>query len=151
MDKILQLHHGVTRYDAQITEWAGSLLSLAIRLFIGWQFFKAGMVKISDWESTVALFQYEYQVPLLPPALAAFMGAAGELAFPVLLAMGLITRPAALGLFVVNAMALLSYPALWEFECPAAVNDHLYWGAMLLVLVAFGPRRFSLDTWLSRK
>jgi putative oxidoreductase len=151
MEKILQLHHGVTRYDTHINEWAGSLLSLAIRLFIGWQFFKAGMVKISDWESTVALFQYEYQVPLLPPALAALMGAAGELAFPVLLAVGLISRPAALGLFIVNAMALLSYPALWEFECPAAVNDHLYWGAMLLVLVAFGPGRFSLDHWLSKK
>lgn len=151
MDKILQLHHGVTRYDAQINEWAGSLLSLAIRLFIGWQFFKAGMVKISDWESTVALFQYEYQVPLLSPGLAAFMGAAGELVFPVLLAAGLISRPAALGLFAVNAMALLSYPALWEFECPAAVNDHLYWGALLLVLIAFGPGRFSLDYRLSKK
>jgi len=151
MNKILQLHQGVTRYDANINEWAGSALSLAIRLFIGWQFFKAGMVKIGDWEATVALFQYEYHVPLLSPALAAFMGAAGELAFPVLLAVGLISRPAALGLFVVNAMALLSFPALWEFECPAAVNDHLYWGAMLLVLVAFGPGRFSMDHWLSRK
>lgn len=150
MDKVLQLHHGVTRYDARINEWAGSLLSLAIRLYIGWQFFKAGMVKISDWESTVALFRYEYHVPLLSPALAAFMGAAGELAFPLLLAVGLISRPAALGLFVVNAMALLSYPALWKFECPAAVNDHLYWGAMLLVLVAFGPGRFSLDHRLSK-
>jgi putative oxidoreductase len=48
-------------------------------------------------------------------------------------------------------MALLSYPALWEFECPAAVNDHLYWGAMLLVIVAFGPGRFSLDNRLARK
>jgi putative oxidoreductase len=151
MNKILQLHQGVTRYDAGINEWAGSALSLAIRLFIGWQFFKAGMVKIGDWEATVALFQYEYHVPLLPPALAAFMGAAGELAFPILLAAGLVSRPAALGLFAVNAMALLSYPALWEFECPAAVNDHLYWGAMLLVLVAFGPGRFSLDHWLSKK
>jgi putative oxidoreductase len=151
MDRILRLHHGVTRYDACINEWAGSLFSLAVRLFIGWQFFKAGMVKVSDWEATVALFTYEYQVPLLPPAPAAFMGAAGELMFPLLLAAGLLSRPAALGLSAVNAMALLSYPALWEFECPAAVNDHLYWGAMLLVIVAFGPGRFSLDHWLTRK
>ncbi|HYD59925.1 MAG TPA: DoxX family protein [Noviherbaspirillum sp.] len=151
MDRILRLHHGVTRYDACINEWAGSLFSLAVRLFIGWQFFKAGMVKVSDWEATVALFTYEYQVPLLPPSLAAFMGAAGELIFPLLLAAGLLSRPAALGLFAVNAMALLSYPALWEFECPAAVNDHLYWGAMLLAIVAFGPGRFSVDDWLVRK
>jgi putative oxidoreductase len=151
MERILRMHHGLIRYDACINEWAGSLFSLAVRLYIGWQFFKSGLIKVSDWESTVALFTYEYQVPLLPPALAAFMGAAGELAFPILLAAGLLSRPAALGLFAVNAMALLSYPALWQFECPAAVNDHLYWGAMLLVIVAFGPGRFSLDAWLSRK
>ncbi|WP_136418728.1 DoxX family protein [Herbaspirillum sp. ST 5-3] len=151
MESILRLHRDVIRYDARITDWAGSLLSLAIRLFVGWQFFKAGMVKVSDWDATLALFQYEYHVPLLPPALAAWMGASGELVFPVLLALGLLTRPAALGLFVVNAMAVLSYPALFTFECPAAINDHFYWGALLLVLVGFGAGRISLDDWLSRK
>lgn len=151
MNKIMQLHHGVTRFDTHINEWAGSLLSLAIRLVVGWQFFKAGMTKVNDWEATLALFQYEYQVPLLSPVLAAFMGTAGELVFPVLLALGFLSRPAALGLFAVNAMALLSYPALWEFECPAAVNDHLYWGALLLVPLAFGPGRIAVDEWLSRR
>ena len=148
LQRVLLLHQGVMRFDARITEWAGSIVSLAIRLFVGWQFFKAGMVKASDWEATVALFQYEYSVPLLPPVLAAFLGMTGELVFPVLLAGGIVTRLAALGLFFVNAMAVISYPQLWEFECPAAINDHLYWGALLLVLVAFGPGRFSLDAWL---
>jgi putative oxidoreductase len=149
MEKILQLHHGVARYDAQVTLWAGSLLSLAVRLFVGWQFFKAGMVKVGDWSATVALFQSEYHVPVLPPVFAAFMGAAGELTLPLLLAAGLLTRPAALGLFLVNLMAVISYPQLFEFECPAAINDHFYWGFLLLALVAFGPGRFSLDAWLS--
>jgi putative oxidoreductase len=149
MKTILHLHHALSRYDRQLTEWGGSALSLALRLYIGWQFFKAGWTKIGDWSATVALFRDEYQVPLLPPELAAFMGTAGELTLPILLFVGFISRPAAVGLFVVNAMAVISYPQLFEFECPAAINDHFYWGALLLVLATFGPGRISLDYWLS--
>ena len=72
-----------------------------------------------------------------------------ELVLPLLLCVGLVSRPAALALFLVNAMAVISYPQLWSFECPAAINDHFYWGVMLLALVAFGPGKFSLDAWLA--
>jgi putative oxidoreductase len=151
MEKILRLHQGLTRFDTFIADWGGSLLSLAIRLYVGWQFFKAGWIKINDWSATLALFHDEYHVPVLPPDLAAAMGASGELIFPTLLLLGLISRPAALGLFFVNLMAVISYPDLFTFECPAAINDHFYWGALLLVLIAFGPGRFALDSWLSAK
>ncbi|MES2257286.1 MAG: DoxX family protein [Pseudomonadota bacterium] len=145
------LHRQLSRFDATIADWGGSCASLALRCYVGWQFMKAGLVKIGDWDSTLALFHDEYHVPILPPELAAYMGAAGELTFPLLLFIGLLSRPAALGLFFVNAMALISYPQLFAFECPAAVNDHLFWGAMLLVLLAFGPGRFSLDAVIARK
>lgn len=151
MERILRLHQAISRFDGQITEWGGSLLSLAIRLWVGWQFFKAGMVKVGDWGATLALFQDEYQVPVLPPELAAVMGASGELVFPALLLVGVISRPAALGLFVVNLMAVISYPLLFTLECPAGLKDHFCWGALLLVLVAFGPGRLSLDSWLAGK
>jgi uncharacterized membrane protein YphA (DoxX/SURF4 family) len=83
-------------------------------------------------------------VPLLSPQVAAFMGTAGELLLPPLLAIGLAGRLAAAGLFVVNVMAVVSYPALWEFECPAAFDAHVWWGVGLLVLTAFGPARCRL-------
>ena len=134
--------------DAVLTRWGGSVLSLALRGYVGWQFFKSGLTKVHDWEATLALFRDEYQVPLISPAVAALMGAAGELSFPVLLAVGLATRPAALGLFVVNLMAVLSYPQLFMFACPAGLNDHVYWGIMLLVVIGFGPGRFALDARL---
>jgi putative oxidoreductase len=151
MNTLIGLHRQISRFDATLSEWGGSLVSLAIRLYVGSQFMKSGLVKINDWGATLALFHDEYKVPLLPPDLAAYMGAAGELTFPLLLFIGLLSRPAALGLFFVNAMAVISYPQLFSFECPAAINDHFYWGALLLVIVAFGPGRFSLDAVLGEK
>ena len=115
MQTILRLHQAISRFDTHITVWFGSLLSLAIRFSVGWDFFKSGMVKVSDWSATLALFHDEYHVPVLPPDLAATMGAAGELGFPILLALGIVSRPAAFGLFFVNAMAVISYPQLFSF------------------------------------
>ena len=60
--------------------------TLAARIFVGMAFFRSGLTKIADWETTLALFADEYHVPLLSPELAAVMGTAGELVLPVLLA-----------------------------------------------------------------
>ncbi|PXX47820.1 DoxX family protein [Undibacterium pigrum] len=149
MYNTLQYFHALsTRFDDKLSAWGGSALGLALRLFIGWQFFKAGLVKIADWQSTLSLFREEYMVPVIPPELAAWMGAGGELFLPVLLALGFFSRPAALALFAVNLMAVVSYPQLFELECPAAVNSHFYWGILLLVLLCFGPGKLSIDAWL---
>ncbi|MES2316057.1 MAG: DoxX family protein [Pseudomonadota bacterium] len=145
MNTLLRMYHSTFRFDASLTEWGGSLMSLALRFYLGWVFFKSGLTKIADWESTVGLFRDEYQTPLLSPEVAALLGTAGELSLPVLLFAGFLTRPAALGLFAVNLMAVISYPQLWNFACPAAINDHKYWAILLLVLVVVGPGRCALD------
>jgi putative oxidoreductase len=124
---------------------------LALRLYVSSVFFRSGLVKVSDWGATLALFHDEYKVPLLPPDVAACVGAFGELAFPVLITLGLAGRFGAAGLFVVNAMAVISYPQLWQFDCPAAIQMHVVWGAILLVLAVFGPGRLSLDELVLRR
>ena len=124
---------------------------LALRLYVSSVFFRSGLVKISDWGATLALFHDEYHVPLLPPGVAACVGAFGELAFPVLITLGLMGRFGAAGLFVVNAMAVISYPQLFGFDCPAAVQMHFVWGAILLALAVFGPGVLSLDALVLRR
>jgi putative oxidoreductase len=124
---------------------------LALRLYVSSVFFRSGLVKISDWGATLALFHDEYKVPLLPPDLAAVVGAGGELAFPVLITLGLMGRFGAAGLFVVNAMAVISYPQLWGFDCPAGIDAHFYWGSILLALTLFGPGQLSLDELILRR
>ena len=120
------------------------LAALAARLYVGQAFFLSGLTKIRDWETTVALFTDEYKVPLLPPAAAALMGTAGELALPVLLVLGLGGRFAALGLFVVNAVAVISLAEI----APAALQQHIFWGSLLAGLAIYGPGAWSLERLL---
>lgn len=75
------------------------LFALGARLFVSWQFLKSGYIKITNWDSTLYLYENEYHTPLLPPHAAAVAGAFGELFFPALLVVGLFGRLSALGLF----------------------------------------------------
>lgn len=123
---------------------------LMVRLYLLKIFFQSGLTKIQSWQSTIDLFAYEYTVPLLPPEIAAYMATAGELILPVLLLFGLMTRPAAIGLFILNAVAAYAY-ALTDFYNIVGMMDHILWGAMILVYVLYGPSPLSIDNWLSRK
>lgn len=122
------------------------LFDLALRLYVAEVFFRSGVLKISDWSGTLNLFDYVYAVPLLPPHLAAVMGTAGELALPLLLVLGLAGRFAAAGLFVTNLMAAISFPDISDL----GLQDHVLWGALLLVTLFHGPGRWSVDAWCRR-
>lgn len=127
-------------------DWLSPATDLLIRLWIANIFWKAGMVKIASWDSTLYLFEYEYQVPLLPPEIAAYLGTGVELTMPVLLALGLATRFSALVLFVFNIIAVVSYPTLNEI----GIKDHQYWGLLLLVPLFHGAGKLSLDYFVSK-
>jgi putative oxidoreductase len=127
------------------------LVLLGVRLWVSWQFLVSGWLKLTTWDTTLFLFQDEYHVPLLPPAVAAVAGTFGELFFPLLLVLGLFTRVGALGLFAVNAMALLSYwHVLGGDDFAAARGQHYLWGLMTLVIAVCGAGGISLDGWLER-
>ena len=120
-----------------------TLLALPLRLAVATVFWNSGMTKLPNWDTTIALFTEEYKVPLLPPEVAAYMVASIELTTPVLLVLGLLTRPAALVLLGrTTVIEVFVYPQAWPTHSP--------WAAMLLVLLARGPGKFSLD-WLIRR
>lgn len=120
------------------------LAALAARCYVGQVFFLSGLTKLRDWDTTLALFADEYHVPLLSPAAAAVLGTAGELVLPVLLVLGLGGRFAALGLSVVNAVAVASLAEI----APAALQQHVFWGALLAGIAVYGPGAWSVERWL---
>jgi putative oxidoreductase len=128
-----------------------SLLRSPVLLLARWHvaavFFSSGLTKLRDWETTLMLFTDEYQVPLLSPVTAAYMGTAGELLLPMLLLFGLFGELAALGLFMLNIVAVLSLTEI----APAALHQHQLWGSLLLALALWGPGVLSIDYVLKRR
>lgn len=123
------------------------LFALAMRLYVAKVFIVSGWLKISRWDSTLALFENDYHVPVLPPHVAAVMGTMAELGLPLLLIFGIGTRAAALALFMFNIIAVISYPDLSD----AGLKDHYLWGALMLVIAFYGPGKISIDHWLARR
>ena len=128
------------------------VFALATRWYVSWQFLKSGWLKVTTWDTTLSLFTDEYHVPLLPPVVAAVAGSFGELFFPVLLMLGLTGRFAALGLSVVNVMAVVSYAHVLLTEgFEAALAQHILWGYMLLMLAIYGPGAGSVDRLINQR
>jgi putative oxidoreductase len=121
-----------------------ALLAIPLRLAMATVFWNSAMAKLANWETTISLFSEEYNVPLLPPELAANLAATIELTTPVLLVLGFLTRPASLVLLgMVSVIEIFVYPQAWL--------THLQWAAMLLVLLCRGAGTLSLDHLLWRR
>lgn len=141
---------GLIALSARVLNPLQPLVAFVTRLYVCDVFLRSGWLKLSTWDSTLSLFETEYHVPVLPPHVAAVIGTFGELFFPTLLIVGFAGRLSAIGLFMVNAMAVVSYAqVLLSDGFEAALGQHVLWGFMLLVLAAFGPGPISLDRLLT--
>lgn len=123
-----------------------SLIALAARIGTAGVFWRSGETKVSGWrvtDFTVQLFRDEYQVPLLPPEIAANLAVIAEHLFPVLLVIGLASRLSAFSLLLMTAVIqLFVYPQSWP--------EHLTWAASFLLIIAYGPGRLSADHLVRR-
>lgn len=120
-----------------------SIAQLLARFAIAAVFWRSGQTKLANWDLTVQLFQNEYHVPLLPPDLAATLGATFELSCPVLLVLGLATRLATLPLLgMTTVIEIFVYPQNWP--------EHLTWAALLVFLLLRGGGVYSLDHVIGR-
>ncbi|HEY8070434.1 MAG TPA: DoxX family protein [Methylocystis sp.] len=118
------------------------LLPLVARLGVAAVFFQAGRTKVEGLltitPAAYQLFEEEYRLPFLQPAVAAQITTYAEFLLPVLLAIGLFTRLSAAGLLAMTAVIeIFVYPDAWA--------THLSWAGLLLPLLARGAGALSLD------
>ena len=135
----------VLRLFERIPYW---LIALTARVALAQVFWSSAQAHLSNWATTLYLFDNTYQVPLLPSDLAAWLAVAMEIVTPPLLILGLATRLAALALFGMTlVIEVFVYPQAWP--------THIQWAAMLLVLMGRGAGGLSVDAlirrWFQRK
>lgn len=119
------------------------LIQLAMRISVGMVFLNSGLLKINSWEFAIKLFEDEYKVPLLAPALAARLATFNELTFSVLLIIGLATRLATLPLLgMIVVIQTFVYPQAW--------TEHLLWASTLVFLLTRGAGALSADAVIER-
>ena len=136
----------ITRVEKSI-EWLERfplpILQFLFRFTIAGVFWSSGLTKIASWINTVQLFRDEYQVPILPPELAATLAATVELTCPVLLVLGFATRLATLPMLGMTlVIEVFVYPEFWL--------EHLTWATTLLFILTKGPGPISIDHYIAK-
>lgn len=133
----------VAKTIALLERFPLSILQFLFRFTIAAVFWNSGQTKLASWLTTVALFRDEYQVPILPPELAATLAATVELTCPVLLVLGIATRLATLPMLGMTfVIEVFVYPESWL--------EHLTWATTLLFILTRGPGAISLDHLIAK-
>src|SRR5947207_5361237 len=137
------IRRGIVALD-RIPHW---FIALAARIFPAAVFWQSGQTKVAGFHlkpSAIALFQNEYQLPLIDPTIAAYASAFSEHFFPILLVIGLATRFSALALlFMSGVIEIFVYPDAWP--------THGVWATCFLLVIARGPGSLSLDRLIARR
>ena len=123
--------------------------NLWARIYIGLIFWRSGVAKFDDLEGTVENFDPEedgdfilsFLPESVPPEIPAYMATFGELILPILLFVGLLTRFGAAGLLVMTIVIQFFVPGFDD-------QQHYLWMIILVLLMAHGGGKLSIDNWL---
>lgn len=127
------------------------LVDLGIRLYMANIFWVSGKLKLDSylngqWDDVVTAFTEYHPIPGVPGEIAAIAGTAGEVALPILLAFGFLTRIGAGGLLVMTIVIQFLVPA----DYGVANSDHYMWMLLLAVPLVRGGGKLSADFLLCK-
>ena len=135
----------------KLLNWLSPVGDLLARIWIAKIFFLSALTKVHSWQSTLMLFKYEYHVPLLTPAFAAYLGTGLEFLLPILLVLGLGGRFFIFVFFIYNILCVVSFHFLWTPAGQVGLNNHANWGLLLMLLMFHGSGKLSLDHLIHKK
>jgi len=125
-----------------------SVSLLFLRLILAYGFYEPAMNK---WSDIGAVAQWFDSMELPFPTLQAYMAASTELSGVILLTLGLFTRLISIPLMVVMVVAITTVHLANGFNSgDNGFEIPLYYFLMLLVLVAHGAGKFSVDAFLHK-
>ncbi|MCX5962901.1 MAG: DoxX family protein [Cyanobacteria bacterium] len=119
---------------------------LVFRVVVSVMMVHNGVNKFEDIEGFSTAYVEVIGLPF--PIFFSYLAATTELAASPLLALGLLTRPAALGLFSTMAVALYHHILVAGFSIPYLELSAVY-ASCFLFFVVNGPGKFSVDTLIS--
>lgn len=128
------------------------IIALVARIAVGLVFWRSAQTKIDGstilgqkWQffnlsdSTFTLFEYEYELPIIPSDIAAYLATYGEFFLGGAIILGLFTR--------LSAIALLGMTLVIQiFVYPDAWPTHIMWLVPLLYLIKHGGGKASVDS-----
>jgi putative oxidoreductase len=143
------------------TQSRNNVVTLLLRLTLAVVFLYHGWAKVSDrnndWGATWAIHYFEAQSEPLPESLTypamQLAIAWGELLGGVGLALGLLTRLAALGMIAiqVGAIFLVTFAHGFVYDKASGYEYNMTLASMCLALCILSGGRYSLDHLLSRR
>jgi putative oxidoreductase len=125
---------------------------LIIRLYWGWQLSQNGWGKLHNLPHVTEFFQ---SLGIPAPGFTATFVSSFEFIGGICLALGLLSRIVALGVFIDMTTAYITADReafLSFFSDPnkfVAADPFIFWFVALIVLI-FGPGKFALDTLIAR-
>ena len=130
-----------------------SLLLLIIRLYWGWEFFLTGKGKLMDLERPAAFFQ-SLGIPF--PYAQAMLAGATECFGGLLLLAGLCSRLISIPLTILLTVAYLTadldkVKTIFSDPDKFLTADEFLFLFVVVLVLAFGPGKFSLDWVIKRK
>jgi putative oxidoreductase len=116
-------------------------VELAIRLWLAQIFFVSGVLKLTNWQTALELAANEYPVSWMSPIAAAYTGVTIEVVGGALLALGFMTRYAAVPMLALSLVAQFAY---------LAFDNQIFWAALLAWYAVQGAGPISVDRLLRR-